>query len=401
MAAPLARLALIACAIALFAGCATVRHPPLTASELLADGQRASAMHRTTIDRTVERLARRAVRRGDRTLDVLYLSGGGQNGAYGVGFMQGWRERPGAPMPTFDLVTGVSTGALQAPFVFVGTEAALDTIAELYGEAVTTAAPTLDALFWLRKTGAVMKVGNFRRAIRRVVDRKLAAEMRAGFAEDRQLAIATTDMDLGSARLWDIEQELTASPAGLERTHDVMVASSAIPGILPAVILDRHVHADGGVMVSVAAPLDLDALRALSERLASAGVEGPVTVRLWLIMNLWTHPETSVLNPASRGSLTRRLTLLLHAGQQLHLIESIEALSKAVQAEVPGLRLEFHATSVPSELAEDPATKVLVDAEWMKKLAKLGYERAQSAAPWDVGIPGPYERPEIRPHTEN
>ena len=379
-------------------GCATVRHPPLTAEDLIEDGKKANGAHLRTMDRIIGTLAARVQRRGDRTLDVLYLSGGGQNGAYGAGFLKGWETRG---MPVFDLVTGTSAGAIQAPFAFVGTEAALDTAAALFDEGVSTAAPTLDGLFWLRKTGGLLKVGGFERAIRRTVDRRLAAQMRQGFDEGRQLVVATTDFDLGTARLWDLDAELNASPAGLDRVRDVIVASASIPSAFPTKILDRHVHLDGGVMANVAAPLDLAAFRDLAARLERAGVGGPVTVRLWVILNLWTHAETSVLNPSSRGSLLRRTTLLLYSGQQPQVLAGLEMLAAAVRAEVPGVRLEVHHTAIPSDLAEDPAAKALADPEWMRRLQKLGVERAQSASPWDVGVPGPYERPDTRSHSEN
>lgn len=393
MPAPFVRLILIACAAALLGGCAIVRHPPLTAGELIEDGRLASGAHRRTVDQLVETLARRAVRRGDRTLDVLYLSGGGQNGAYGIGFLRGWASRAREPMPVFDLVTGVSTGAIQAPFALIGTPAALDTVAALYANSVTTGAPTLDALFWLRKSGGVLKVDSFRRVIRRVVGPRVAAQMRAGFGEHRQLVIATTDFDLGIGRLWDIGRELEASPAGLDRVRDVIVASSSIPGAFPTTILDRHVHLDGGVISNVVAPLDLDAMVALSGRLRRAGIMEPVTVRIWVVMNQWTHAETSVLNPASRGSLTRRMLMLLYNAQQPQILASLKTMAHAVTTNVPGLLVEVRHTGIPSYLAEDPAAKALVDAEWMQRLEKLGYERARSASPWDFGGPGPYVRP--------
>ncbi|MEO6463069.1 MAG: patatin-like phospholipase family protein, partial [Candidatus Eisenbacteria bacterium] len=382
MPAPLVRFVLLACVTALLGGCAIVRHPPLTPAELIEDGRVASGVHRRTIDHLVETLARRAARRGDRTLDVLYLSGGGQNGAYGIGFLRGWASRASDPMPVFDLVTGVSTGAIQAPFALVGTAAALDTVAALYENSVMTGAPTFDALFWLRKTGGVLQVDNFRRVIRRVVGPRLAAQMRAGFGEHRQLVIATTDFDLGTGKLWDIGRELEASPAGLDRVRDVIVASSSIPGAFPSTILDRHVHLDGGVISNVVAPLDLEALRTLSQRLRGAGITEPVTVRLWVIMNLWTHAETSVTNPASRGSLSRRMTMLLYNGQQPQILASLETLARSVAADVPGLRLEVRHTAIPADLAEEPAAKALVDPEWMQRLETLGHERARSASPW-------------------
>jgi hypothetical protein len=117
-------------------------------------------------------------------------------------------------------------------------------------------------------------------------------------------------------------------------------------------------------------------------------------------MNLWTHIETSVMNPSSRGSLSRRTTLLLYMGQQPRILQDLETLSRAVAAELPGLRLEVRHTAIPSELAEDPAAKALADEAWMSRLERLGYERARSASPWDDGVPGPYERPALRSREE-
>ncbi|HEX5631787.1 MAG TPA: patatin-like phospholipase family protein, partial [Gemmatimonadales bacterium] len=120
--------------------------PPVTVAALNTESGRLGAAHGALVDTVVERLARRAAARGDGALDLLFLSGGGQHGAYGAGFLRGWRARTTEPMPRFDLVTGVSTGSLQAPFAFVGTAAALDTIATLYGVGATAAAPSFDGL---------------------------------------------------------------------------------------------------------------------------------------------------------------------------------------------------------------------------------------------------------------
>src|SRR3954454_10380787 len=51
-------------------------------------------------------------------LDLLGISGGGENGAFGAGLLNGWTER--GDRPEFFLVTGISTGALSAPFAFLG-----------------------------------------------------------------------------------------------------------------------------------------------------------------------------------------------------------------------------------------------------------------------------------------
>lgn len=124
-----------------FGGCAAIKRPPasIESVEALADSLR--VLDDAIGDSVVERLARRAVARGDNTLDVLLLSGGGQMGAYGAGFLRGWHSRSSEPMPRFDLVTGVSTGALQAPFALLGTTEAMDTVAYLYRNATDQMRP--------------------------------------------------------------------------------------------------------------------------------------------------------------------------------------------------------------------------------------------------------------------
>src|SRR6476661_6059234 len=121
--------------LVLAAGCAVNHRPKTTVARLLVDADKSRADERALRDSVIERLVRRARARNDGTLDILLLSGGGQNGAFGVGFMRGWSERTENRMPRFDMVTGISTGALQAPYALLGTPAALDTVTALYRRA--------------------------------------------------------------------------------------------------------------------------------------------------------------------------------------------------------------------------------------------------------------------------
>ena len=74
----------------LLAGCVVIHRPLATIASLTAEFPAIRLAERATVDTVVARLARRAVARGDRTLDILLLSGGGQKGAYGAGFLRGW-----------------------------------------------------------------------------------------------------------------------------------------------------------------------------------------------------------------------------------------------------------------------------------------------------------------------
>ena len=199
------RQALVLLAVALSAvACAAVKRPPATITSIHSAGESARDDQRTTVNALVEGLARRAVARGDHTLDLLFLSGGGQHGAYGIGFLRGWQSRRDSPMPRFDLVTGVSAGALQAPFALLGTEEALTTCAALYRNAADEFAPTLDWWFWLRRTGGMVDLSRYKATVDKVFDESMRSKLRTEFGADRHLAVATTDFDLGIGRIWDL-----------------------------------------------------------------------------------------------------------------------------------------------------------------------------------------------------
>jgi hypothetical protein len=374
------------------ASCAAVQRPPTNLASIHADAEAIRDTQRATVDAMIDGLARRVIARGDRILDVLLLSGGGQHGAYGIGFLRGWRNRADNTMPRFDLVTGISTGALQAPLVFLGTEESLSRASDLYGMAVDEFAPTFDWLFWLRRTGGLVDTSRFRRMIETVFDETLCRQLQSEFQAGRQLAIATANFDLGIGRIWDLARESDCSAASLERVHNLFLATTAIPGIFPPLLIDGHVHGDGGVVANLLPLLDLNGYRRLAERLRVLEAKGPVTVRLWVVMNLWTHPTPVVMDPADRGAIAQRGSLLLFWAQQSQILQRLGELSRAVSKDVAGLQMEMRYTSVPSELSSEPGAAALFNQAWMHRLEQLGYDRARSASPWDK-IGSPYERP--------
>jgi hypothetical protein len=387
---------LVAAALSLsFSACAAVSRPSTTPEALQADGVAARREHAAIRDSIVARLARRAVRRGDRTLDLLLLSGGGQHGAFGVGFLRGWSSRSTDAMPTFDLVSGISTGALQAPYALLGTPAALDTIAALYREAADRIAPTFDWWFWLRRTGGLVKTGRYERSIAGAVDDAMRARLRAQFAQDRQLLIATTDMDLGVGRIWDLARELGSSDSSLARTRTLLYTATAIPGIFPPRVIDGHVHSDGGIISNILPLLGLDEFRALARSLREQGVTDDVSVRVWVVMNVWTHAPLEAVKPSSRGGLSGRSTELLFWSSQPQALQRLQELSLAVSAGVPGLRMEVHVTQPAASLALEPGAGKLFDKAWMARLEQIGFTRAQGSAPWD-SVTSSYERPAPR-----
>ncbi|MFN8574957.1 MAG: patatin-like phospholipase family protein [Gemmatimonadaceae bacterium] len=376
------RAALSLAGVVLLNACAAIHRPPATIPSLLADAEAAKAGVRASLDSVVERLARRSLRRD--TLDILLLSGGGQTGAYGAGFLRGWRERTSDPLPKFDLISGVSTGALQAPFVLLGTPQALDTLALLYRQSAERIAPSIDWFFWLRRTGGLVKADRLRRTIETVMDDTMATAMRGEFGAGRQLLIGTSDMDLGTQHAWDAADVLGTTAAGLADLHRVLLTSAAIPTIFPPVILDRHVHADGGVLGNIMPVLDLAQYEQLARRRQSMGDTTPLVVRVYLMLNIWPLAPPLVVKPSSRSAMSQRTLVTLFFSLQQQQIERLRLLAHVTSREVPGLRMELRVTYVPNAMATEDGAQALFNGPFIRRVEQFGYDRARGDAPWDI-----------------
>jgi len=374
------------------AACAAVSRPPASIASLQGEAVALAARDRQVRDSVVARLVRRVERRGDRTLDVLMLSGGGQNGAFGAGFLRGWRSRSDQPLPRFDLVTGISTGALQAPYALLGTRAAIDTVTALYARAATSIAPTFDWWFWLRRTGGLVNTKRFDRTVEQSIDGRFRDELRAAFAEDRQILFASTDFDLGIGRLWSLGDELDTTAAGLQRTRRLLKAATAIPGVFPPVVIDGHVHADGGVVENVLPGLEFADYTRLGQALAARGL-GDVTVRVFVLMNIWTHGEPRVIDPSNRSAISTRSTGLLFYLHQSSTLDRLQNLARAVSAEVPGVRMELRVAALPSGESTSPGAEKLFERRFMQRLDSIGFAKARGSASWD-SVSSAFRRPE-------
>jgi len=387
---PLYRLVLLA-ALPWVTACATIHRPSTTIAQLEIDATAARMTERATRDSVIEGLVRRARTRGDRTLDILMLSGGGQNGSFGVGFLRGWASRIEAPMPRFDLVTGISTGALQAPYALLGTPAALDSITSTYARAASEIAPTLDWWFFFRRTGGLVNTKRFDRALEKAIDGQFRRQLRGALSEDRQMLFATTDWDLGIGRTWSLGETLDTSATGLARTRQLLKAATAIPAIFPQVIVDGHLHGDGGAIANVLTLLSFDDYQRLGERLAANGMRD-VTVRVYVVMNLWTHAEPKIIKPSSRKQIASRSNAVIFYSHQPETLSALADLARAVSSQVTGVRVELRVATLPAWLSTEPGADKLFNKQFMQRLDDMGYAKGRSASPWD-SIPSAYARP--------
>ncbi|MFJ6024317.1 patatin-like phospholipase family protein [Brevundimonas sp. NPDC092305] len=258
----------------------------------------------------------------DGAFDLLALSSGGANGAYGAGVLVGWSER--GDRPVFEVVTGVSIGALMAPWAFIGASRDADL------EAAFTDGRT-EHLLKPRWAGAVIQPGLYqtgplRALVSRAVDDRLLDEVARGHREGRRLYVATTSMDTREQVIWDLGA-LAASgrPDARDLFIDILTAASSVPGAFAPVPITletktgliREVHADGRLTANffVAPETVLDGGQALfrPDDLAAPG-------RIWVIVN-GSPEEAFRIEPYSNVSLIgRALEAMLNAATRLSLI---------------------------------------------------------------------------------
>lgn len=187
----------------------------------------------------------------------LAVSGGGDNGAFGAGIINGWTAI--GTRPTFKMVTGVSTGALIAPFAFLGS----DYDAQLR-EVYTTMTP--DKVFRQRGISAALfddamaDTTPLADVIAKYADQKMLEAIAAEYNKGRLLMIGTTDLDAQRPVIWNIGAIAASGHLGaLDLFRKILRASAAIPGLFQPVLIDveldgkkyQELHVDGGAIAQL------------------------------------------------------------------------------------------------------------------------------------------------------
>lgn len=246
-----------------FAGCTSLPRreaPPTLFSSATPVGFPAEMRFLSTDRASVERKSTAALQRlrsssKDGTVRVLVLSGGGAGGAFGAGALVGLSRRQ--ERPQYDVVTGVSAGALIAPFAFLGPE-----WDSQLTEAFTSGRGEQMSLRGL----LALPFGAARRsaALRALVDHYVTPDLIKAVAKEaangRLLWVATTDLDKEETVIWDLGAiAIRGGEPALKLFRDVLVASASIPGVFEPVLVhvqqgDRlydEMHVDGNASTSL------------------------------------------------------------------------------------------------------------------------------------------------------
>jgi len=190
-------------------------------------------------------------------MNFLAISGGGDRGAFSAGLIVGWTEA--GNRPDFTVVTGISTGALLAPFAFVGPEYD-QTVKAIYTNIeqgdIFKNRFLLDALF----DDALKDSTPLWNLVERYVNEELLERIAEKYSKGPALFVATTDLDARLPVIWNMG-EIAASkdPKSLELFRKILLASASIPGVFPPVMIDvevdgapyQEMHVDGGAVAQV------------------------------------------------------------------------------------------------------------------------------------------------------
>lgn len=383
----LRRLALFVIAAALpLGGCATIEREPFEATQVEAAQPRDMPRVRYWADARdlIGQMALPAPAEGE-PLRLLALSGGGDKGAYGAGFLNGWTQS--GKRPRFSIVTGVSTGALIAPFALLGSD---------YDDELTAAYTqiTPDDVFEMRFPLAIpfsssaATTGPLEQLIARfatdaVID-AVAKEHRAG----RRLFVGTVNLDRPGNAIWDMGAIAASNaPDRYALFRRILLASSSVPVLFPPVLIETKIegrqiselHVDGGAIATL--------LAAPSGPEAQSPRAGPRT-ELYLLVNGKMAGDFEMIDGSVPDIAARTIDVILFASLQ----DRVNSAYTWSQSNAASYRLTYIDQDYEIEDHD------LFAQDFMQELYDYGLERGRNAT-WQVRPPA--RKPEAESGSEN
>lgn len=295
---------------------------------------------------------------GNRRYNVLAISGGGKYGAYSAGVLGGWTET--GTRPTFDVVTGVSTGAIVAVFAYLGPTYD-DQLKRFYTTVTNRDIYRKKSLVYALVAGDSLASSD---PLKGIIDRTLTPELMADIVrahdEGRRLLIGTTNLDTKRLAVWDIGAiAASGQPCRRELIRDVILASTSVPGQFPPVKIDvtvngqqfTELHVDGGVSSEVF--VRLAHLNVPHEQL-QGGARPLAGSNIYAIISGKVFAEPKCVNPTLFGILGGSITSLVAAMTQNDLLRIYTlALLTGMQFQFTSLRQDF--ADAGGSLEFDPA----------------------------------------------
>jgi len=298
---------------------------------------------------------------------MLSMSGGGQNGAFGAGFLIGWRES--GRRPELDVVGGVSTGSLLATHALLGTPAD-DAILEQMFTEVTDKDIYQDRSIYGLLSGAdsLRDTAPLQALIAKYITAETLQRVAAAYDDNRLIVVGTTNVDYGQTWVWNMS--LLAKHGKLDLYRKVLLASASFPIVFPPVEIDGHLFVDGAARSNLVVPGMGGSQR------PKPPLYGPGN--LYLITNgRITHPP---------AALTRALGAVAATTIGVMMDQSMQTALMRSYFGTKFLGYTFNMVEIPDEveIGNDP---LAFDPEQMRAAFDAGHALAQQPDPWSSEPP--------------
>jgi predicted acylesterase/phospholipase RssA len=314
---------------------------------------------------------------------MLAISGGGDNGAFAAGFLNGWTKE--GTRPPFKLVTGVSTGALVAPFAFLG--AAYDKKLKEFYTSISLKDIAKKRSFLAVVTNDAMADNTpLKNLVKKNIDQEVLDAIAAEDEKGRMLLIGTVDLDARRPVIWNITK-IAASrrPGSLDLVRSLLVASSAIPATFPPVMIDvevdnkkyQEMHVDGNTAAQV---FVYPAAVRLKEVAEAVGVHRER--KLYVLRNARLDPEWAQVERKTLPIAVQAISTLI----QYQGIGDLYRIYSVTQRD----GIDFNLAYIPPTF--DTPHKTEFDTVYMRSLYDVAYSLAEKGYIWTkrppVLIPG-------------
>jgi len=316
----------------------------------------------------------------------LTISGGGGDGAFGAGLLTGWTET--GKRPAFKLVTGISTGALIAPFAFLGSKydpQLAETYTRVTDHDIFKRRNFTAALF----SDAMADTKPLARLVDKFLTRGLLDAIAEEYRKGRLLLVGTTNLDSREPVYWNMGAIATSKdPAALALFRQITVASASIPGAFPPVMIDvtvdgvRHqeMHVDGGATRQV---FMYPPTFRLAEESTAIGAARQRAV--YIIRNSRLDPDWASVD-------RRMLSIVNRAVSSLIQTQGFGDLNRMYLTTLRD-QVDFNLAYIPADFTVPKKSQF--DIEYMAQLFERGRQMAAAGYPWAKHPPGfePMERP--------
>jgi hypothetical protein len=319
----------------------------------------------------------------EKNYSALAVSGGAAKGAYGAGLLCGWSKA--GTRPEFQIVTGISTGAVIGTFAFLGSKYD-DELKEFYTQYSTKDVWKNKGLLSVLWGDSFTNNSPLRRLLAKYFDKELLGEVAAEYRKGRRFYVGTTDLDAQRLVIWDMGKIANmADDNALNLFRKIILASATIPAAFAPVYFDVMVdnniydemHVDGGTVRQVFFLYDV--LRGIDKAVTQKGLD-PFRIKysIYVIKNGFTHPVWKE-TPDTLFAIAERAIDTMTNAQSIGDLYQLYAFTRLGKG-------DFNLAYIPASF-KTKSTEFFNPVE-MRELFTLGFQEASRGYQWKKVPPG-------------